>query len=61
VKVEGDSWLIEIAYTQIAEYLAAMSFPPQQRVHSPAELMDLGTKKLSPQPHLQALNVTKDN
>jgi hypothetical protein len=59
VKVEGDSWLIEIAYTQIAEYLAAMSFPPQQRVAFAAELVDLGPKKLSPQPHLQALTVTK--
>jgi hypothetical protein len=59
VKAEGDSWLIEIAYTQIAEYLAAMSFPPQQRVAFAAELVDLGLKKLSPQPHLQALTVTK--
>lgn len=59
VKVEGDSWLIEVAYVQIAEYHAAMSFPPQQRVAFAAELVDLGPKKLSPQPHLQALAVTK--
>ena len=30
--VEGDSWLIEIAYEQTAEYHPAMTFPPQQRV-----------------------------
>lgn len=56
--VEGDSWLIEISYEQIAEYHAAMTFPPQQRVAFAAELFDMGAKKLSPQPHLQVLAVT---
>jgi hypothetical protein len=55
LKVEGDTWLIEIAYEQIAEYHSAMTFPPQQRVAFVAELFDRGRKKLSPQPTLQAL------
>lgn len=59
VKVEGDSWLIEIAYHQIAEYQAAMSFPPQQRVAFAAELVDLGPRQVSPQPHLQELSISK--
>jgi hypothetical protein len=57
--VEGDTWLIEIAYEQIAEYHAAMAFPPQQRVAFAAELLDRGPRKLSPQSHLQALAITK--
>ena len=57
-RVEGDFWLIEIAYEQIAEYLASMTFPPQQRVAFAAELSDGASKRLSPQPHLQALPVT---
>lgn len=56
--VEGDSWLIEIEYDQMAEYHAAMTFPPQQRVAFAAELSDMGAKRLSPQSHLQALAVT---
>lgn len=56
--VEGDIWLVEIAYQQIAEYHAAMNFPPQQRVAFAAELLDIGQKQLSPQSHLQALAVT---
>jgi hypothetical protein len=58
LSIEGDSWLIEISYEQIAEYHAAMTFPPQQRVAFAAELLDTGAKKLSPQSHLQALAVT---
>lgn len=56
-RAEGNFWLIEIAYEQIAEYLASMTFPPQQRVAFAAELSDGGSKHLSPQPHLQALPV----
>ena len=53
--VEGDSWLIEIAYEQTAEYHPAMTFPPQQRVAFAAELFDNGGQKVSPQSRLQAL------
>jgi len=54
-KVDGDSWLVEIAYRQTADYHPAMTFPPQQRVAFAAELLDMGTKKLSPQQALQSL------
>jgi hypothetical protein len=57
--VEGDSWLVEVAYEQTAEYHPAMTFPPQQRVAFAAELFDRGPSKLSPQSSLQSLSVTK--
>jgi hypothetical protein len=57
--VEGDVWLIEISYDQIAAYHSAMTFPPQQRVAFAAELFDAGEKKLSPQRSLQSLSSTK--
>lgn len=55
LNVEGDSWLIEIAYEQTGEYHPAMTFPPQQRVAFAAELFDNGGKRVSPQSRLQAL------
>lgn len=55
VSVSGDTWLLDIAYEQTAEYHAAMAFPPQQRVAFAAELVDYGSSALSPQTHLQAL------
>ncbi len=59
LKVEGDSWLVEIEYSQTAEYYPAMTFPPQQRVAFAAELFDIGNTKLSPQSHLQSLSTTQ--
>jgi hypothetical protein len=56
---DGDFWLIEITYNQIADYLPAMIFPPQQRVAFAAELFDKGPKTVSPQSSLQALPATK--
>jgi hypothetical protein len=59
MSVEGDSWLIEISYEQTAEYHPAMTFPPQQRVAFAAELLDNGSKPVSPQSRLQALPATR--
>jgi hypothetical protein len=59
VTVEGDLWLVEIDYAQIAEYHPAMTFPPQQRVAFAAELFDSGAKRLSPQRILQSLPIVK--
>ena len=42
--VEGDFWLMEIAYEQTADYHPAMTFPPQQRVAFAAELFDRGQR-----------------
>jgi len=58
VTVEGDTWLLEVVYEQIAEYAAAMTFPPQQRVAFAAELFDDGPGKLSPQGYLLGLAAT---
>lgn len=58
-KVEGDFWLIEIAYEQNADYHPAMTFPPQQRVAFAAELADRGGRRLSPQSALQSLPAAK--
>ena len=57
--VEGDFWLMEIAYEQTADYHPAMTFPPQQRVAFAAELFDRGQRRLSPQSALQALPATQ--
>jgi hypothetical protein len=57
--VEGDLWLVEISYEQIAAYHPAMTFPPQQRVAFAAELFDASEKKFSPQRSLQSLSATK--
>jgi hypothetical protein len=57
--VEGDMWLIELSYEQIAAYHPAMIFPPQQRVAFAAELFDASDKPMSPQRALQSLTSTR--
>jgi hypothetical protein len=52
VKVEGDIWLIELSYDQIADYHSAITFNPQQRV---AEIYDDSDAPESPQSAVQAL------
>jgi hypothetical protein len=58
--VDGDLWLLEVSYEQIAEYYVGIAFAPDQRVAFVAELFDAGTNPASPQAALQALptNVT---
>jgi hypothetical protein len=58
-RIDGDTWLIEIFYEQIAEYHPAIEFPPQQRVAFAAELLDRGARKISPQAALQSLPITQ--
>lgn len=55
VIVEGDMWLLELSYEQIADYHLGMVFTPQQRVAFAAELVDLVDDPISPQATLQAL------
>jgi hypothetical protein len=55
VIVEGDMWLLELSYEQIADYHLGMVFTPQQRVAFAAELVDLADDPISPQATLQAL------
>jgi hypothetical protein len=52
---EGDMWLIEFAYEEIAPYPPGMEFDPRQRVAFAAELRDDGEKPTSPQAAMQAL------
>ena len=55
VVVDGNMWLVELSYQQIADYHLGMVFTPQQRVAFAAELFDDGEKSVSPQAALQAL------
>jgi hypothetical protein len=54
---EGDMWLLELSYEDIAPYPPAMNFAPSQRVAFAAELLDLGEHAVDPQPALQALPI----
>jgi len=55
VTVEGDIWLIELSYDQIADYHSAITFNPQQRVAFAAEVYDDSDAPESPQSAVQAL------
>jgi hypothetical protein len=57
-EVEGDIWLMELSYSQIADYYPAISFTPQQRVALAAEIYDAGNRASSPQAALLALPVS---
>jgi Subtilase family len=56
---EGDMWLVELSYEQIAAYHPGMIFSAQQRVAFAAELFDGGPRSVSPQESLQALPAAK--
>jgi hypothetical protein len=55
VSLEGDVWLIELSYEQIADYYPALTFTAEQRVAFALELYDRGQDHLSPQAAVQAL------
>jgi hypothetical protein len=59
VTVDGDMWLLELSYEQIADYHLGMVFTPQQRVAFAAELFDTSDNPTSPQTALQALPAAK--
>jgi len=52
---EGDVWLLEVSYKDIAEYSATIEFSPHQRIGIAMELTDECDKPVTPQPALQAL------
>ncbi len=54
---EGDLWLLEISYEEIAPYPPAMDFDPRQRVAFAAELVDEGEAAVDPQAAMQALPI----
>lgn len=53
--VEGDVWLMEISYEEIAEYHPGIAFTPQQRVAFAAEIYDATEAPTSPQTAMQSL------
>jgi len=57
VTLQDDSWLLELAYEQIAEYYLGIAFAPQQRVAVAAELFDEAETPISPQSFLQSLPI----
>lgn len=57
VTVQGDMWLIELMYDELAEYFTPMDFSPSQRVGVALELFDASDTPVSPQPALQALSI----
>ena len=53
--IEGDIWLLELSYEQIADDHARIVFTPQQRVAFAAEIFDADQEPVSPQPTIQSL------
>lgn len=51
----GDTWLLELSYDQIADYYPGMEFSLQQRVAFAGEIYDDAEEPLSPHEFLQAL------
>jgi hypothetical protein len=57
LELQGDTWVLEIYYEQIADYYPGIDFTPQQRVAFAAELIDKGKSPVSPQSAMQGLPV----
>jgi len=56
-EAEGDTWLVDLSYEEIAPYPPGMDFDPRQRVAFAAELYDDSATRADPQPALQALPI----
>lgn len=52
---EGDSWMLIVSYTEVAEYHLGIEPEPQQRVGIAIELYDGSENPVSPQPLMQGL------
>jgi hypothetical protein len=52
---EGDLWLLEVSYKDIAEYPATIDFSPHQRVGVAMELSDDADEPVTPQRAMQGL------
>ncbi len=57
LQAEGNMWLLELAYEEIAAYPPGLDFASQQRVAFAAELVDFGQSQADPQPAMQALPI----
>jgi hypothetical protein len=54
---DGDVWLLEFSYEEVAPYTAAMDFDPRQRVAFAAEIFDGSENPIDPQPAMQSLPI----
>jgi len=52
-----ETWVLELSYEQVADYLSSMEFSPKQRVGLALELQDEGETARSPQAAVQALPI----
>jgi len=59
VTIQGDTWLVELTYEQIADDYPGIDFSPQQRVAFAAELWDASENPVSPQGSVQALPISQ--
>jgi hypothetical protein len=55
--LEGDLWVLEFKYSQIAAYAAGHSVPPSQRVAFAAEIWDQAETPLDPHGFVQSLPI----
>jgi hypothetical protein len=56
LKLVDDWWLLELSYSEEAEYYPGITFTPEQRVGLAVELLDRSEQgRTSPQPMVQAL------
>jgi hypothetical protein len=57
VTIDGDVWLLDLSYDEIADYYSGMEFTPLQRIGVAIELSDDGANPESPQSMIQNLAV----
>lgn len=55
--VEGDFWVMEFSYSEIAAYAAGHNVPQSQRVALAAEIWDAGETPIEPHSYVQSLPV----
>lgn len=55
--VDGDFWVLEFKYSQVAAYAAGHTVPPSQRVAFAAEIWDEAEKPLNPHGFIQSLPI----
>lgn len=55
--IEGDFWVLEFSYTEIAAYAAGHNVPQSQRVALAAEIWDEGESSVEPHSFIQSLPI----
>ncbi len=57
IKLENDLAVLEVSYSQEADYYPAITFSPQQKIGLSIELFDASAQPISPQPFVQSLPI----